>query len=146
MDCLPSLKLKYASRPSPPIPANECEVNTVKKGHDGHLWQVRQVGKSYRWVRCKHGECDNLQENKLLGVSGDGAVILNKNSPPPTKKTPKPTFTPVPKASPSPKKTKMKKPCNPNQERNPKTKRCVKKCSPGSTRNPKTGRCKKDKV
>ena len=135
MNCLPSSKPKYASRPSPPIPANECLLNTVKKGHDGQYWQVRKVGKSNRWVKCWSSEknddnrqCrDNLPENQFWDKGELKDVVASK------KRTPSPK-----KRTPSPKKTSpssSKKPCKPNQERNPKTKRCVKKCNTGYVRN-----------
>jgi hypothetical protein len=59
-------------RKSPPIPANECIVNTVKEGNDGEYWQARQSGKSLRWTKCfkKIDDCDNLPENQFWGVSG----------------------------------------------------------------------------
>jgi hypothetical protein len=144
MDCLPSSKPKYMTRPSPPIPANECNVNTVKKGQDGKYWQVRPSGKSQKWVKCNGNECDTLSAKK---------PTLTKK--PVSKKKPTLAKKPVSKKKPAStnKQTLTKKPtssmrlnntiCPTGKELHPVTHKCVPKCTICKERHPVSHKCVK---
>jgi len=61
MSCRKDKGPKYINRKSPPIPANNCKIGTVKKGNDGNKYYIGEVksktGTYYKWLKCK-GKCD----------------------------------------------------------------------------------------
>ena len=68
MSCKISKLSKYQKRKSPSIPANDCELGTIKTGNDGNLWQIVSAGKSQRWVKCGTGttDCDSQPPKKTI--------------------------------------------------------------------------------
>lgn len=69
MSCVESNAPKYLKRPSPPIPANECDIGTIATGNDGNPYQIvafnSKAGVSHRWVSCDKAStnCGNLRKS-----------------------------------------------------------------------------------
>ena len=131
---------KYLKRPSPPIPAKECNVGEIRVGNDNNLYQIvvrkGRGGNVKRWVKCF-----------TKGTSCPAKYDLSKG----TKKIIKSKKKSVNKKSAN--KKSVNKKCPEGKVINPKTGRCVKvkvvsvkKCPAGKEVNPKTGRCIKIKT
>jgi len=86
MSCTPSSAPKYNKRPSPPIPANDCDIGTIATGNDGKSYQIvafnSKAGVSHRWVSCDKASTNcGKQSKKVLKPSAHKTVTkINSKS------------------------------------------------------------------
>ena len=104
MSCEKQTSIKYTTRSSPPISANDCPGKT-RKGNDGLMYVSTKV---YKWVKVSTKPKSSKPKTK-------------SSKPKTTRKTTKRTVKP--KKTP---KKKEPKPCNDDQYRSPTTNRCKK--------------------
>ena len=129
MSCEKQTSIKYTTRSSPPISANDCPGKT-RKGNDGLMYVSTKV---YKWVKVStkpKSYKPKTTKPKTKSSKPKTTKPKTKSSKPkttkPKTKSSKPKTT---KRTVKPKKTPKKKeskPCNDDQYRSPTTNRCKK--------------------